>query len=69
MLHVFVEASNQSYGACGYIYSGENSTLVFAKNKVSPLKVTTIPMLALFAATLGARLARNIYKTQNGVYP
>ena len=62
-LHIFVDASNSAYGACGYICNEERSTLVMAKNKVSPLKGTTLPKLELMAAVLGARLARDITET------
>ncbi|XP_056006628.1 uncharacterized protein LOC130050470 [Ostrea edulis] len=62
-LHVFVDASEKAYGACVYIYNGENATLIIAKNRVAPLKNITLPRLELMAAVIGARLANNVQQS------
>jgi hypothetical protein len=65
-LHVFVDASQSSYGAVAYICKGKQSSFVMAKNRVAPLRKMTLPRLELMAATIGARLLkhRNHYQTQ-----
>jgi len=60
-LHVFVDASQDAYGAVVYDVksydSGEiSSRLVSAKSRVSPLKSVSIPRLELMAAVLGVNL-------------
>ncbi|XP_046734983.1 uncharacterized protein LOC124404697 [Diprion similis] len=58
-LHVFCDASQKAYAAVVYIRSetveGVTLRLVQAKSRVAPKK-TTIPLLELLAATIGARL-------------
>lgn len=61
-LHVFTDASEASYAAVLFWRAvapdGEVSvSLVLAKAKVTPLKITSIPRLELQAAVMGARLA------------
>ena len=64
-LHVFVDASIQSYGATAYICSEENSTIIMAKSRVAPLKTLTLPKLELMAAVIGARLAKHVRQSIN----
>jgi hypothetical protein len=59
-LHVFVDASEKAYAACIYatptIDGERQSTLLFAKTKLAPLrKKLTIPRLELVAMVLGVR--------------
>lgn len=59
-LHHFSDASNVGYGACSYIrYINNNNevhcSLVMAKARVAPTKITSIPRLELSAAVVSAR--------------
>ncbi|XP_053406522.1 uncharacterized protein LOC128559275 [Mercenaria mercenaria] len=62
-LHVFCDASTKAYGSCAYLVSGCHSTLVMAKNKVTPIKQLTVPKLELCAALIGAKLSQHITST------
>ena len=60
-LHVFSDASTDGYGACCYIRQvgkdGEiNTSLVFAKSRVAPLKPITTPRMELQAAVVAVRI-------------
>lgn len=59
-LHVFVDASEEAYGAVVYnVTANDNetlSTLVAAKSRVAPLKTVSIPRMELLAAVLGVKL-------------
>lgn len=64
-IHVFTDASECAYGACVYIRSVCSSGIVsvqllISKNKVAPIKPTTIPRLELCGALLGARLCTKV---------
>ena len=59
-LHVFVEASQQAYGASAYVSNGKSTALVIAKNRVAPVKVITLPKLELMAAVIGTRIATQL---------
>ncbi|CAK1593737.1 unnamed protein product [Parnassius mnemosyne] len=64
-VHVFTDASEKAYGACVYIRSCSNSNtigvqLLVSKNRVAPIKPTTIPRLELCGALLGARLCTKV---------
>ncbi|XP_063435728.1 uncharacterized protein LOC134716648 [Mytilus trossulus] len=59
-LHVFVDASQKAYGSAVYITNGQQSTLVFAKSRVAPIKTLTLPQLELMAAVIGARIATHV---------
>ncbi|CAG9135002.1 unnamed protein product [Plutella xylostella] len=59
--HTFTDASEKAYGACVYVRAvavdGSVSVrLLASKNKVSPIKASTIPRLELCGALLGTRL-------------
>ena len=53
VLHVFVDASQKSYGACTYIVRNGETAFVMAKNRVAPIKGMTLPRLELMAAVIG----------------
>ncbi|XP_045208291.2 uncharacterized protein LOC123560095 [Mercenaria mercenaria] len=55
----------KSYGAAAYIVKGRQSSLVMAKNRVTPLKSITLPKLELMAAVVGARLDRHLQTPLN----
>jgi len=64
-LHAFSDASGKTYAAAVYLRglspSGDwMSSLLVAKTKVAPLKLTSIPRLELCGALLAARLLRKV---------
>lgn len=63
-LHVFIDASENSYAAVAYLrffYGSETQrALVGAKTKVTPLKLMLIPRLKLQTATLGSCFTKTI---------
>lgn len=64
-LHIFVDASELAYAAAIYwrteTADGQvHMSLIAAKAKVAPLKLTSIPRLELQAAVLGSRMAATI---------
>ena len=64
-LHVFCDASEKGYAACIYVVAEDNegvktSKLLFAKSRVAPLKVQSIPRLELCGALLGQRLLSSV---------
>ncbi|XP_049422007.1 uncharacterized protein LOC125882268 [Epinephelus fuscoguttatus] len=61
-LHHFSDASNTGYGACSYLrYKNDNNevhcSLVMAKARVAPTKVTSVPRLELSAAVTLVRMS------------
>ncbi|CAB3242550.1 unnamed protein product [Arctia plantaginis] len=66
-LHIFTDASERAYGACIYVRSvnvqgSSRVHLLVSKNRVAPIKPTTIPKLELCGALLGARLCTEVLK-------
>ena len=45
VLHIFTDSNMKAYGACAYIVSGSESSLVMARNRVALLRQKTIPKL------------------------
>ena len=69
-LHVFVDASQDAYGAVVYMKSeysdGKVSvSFVTSKTKVAPLQSTSIPRLELMGAVTGKRLALSVAEALN----
>ncbi|XP_058449077.1 uncharacterized protein LOC131429043 [Malaya genurostris] len=66
-LHVFVDASLVAFACVAYLrpeVAGQlQCTLICAKAKVAPLKLTSVPRLELQAALLGARVMEDICNT------
>ncbi|KAG1968718.1 nek6 [Pimephales promelas] len=61
-LHHFSDASNTGYGSCSYLrYKNDKDevhcSLVMAKARVAPTKITSIPRLELSAAVTAARMS------------
>ncbi|KAJ8409951.1 hypothetical protein AAFF_G00209920 [Aldrovandia affinis] len=61
-LHHFSDASNVGYGTCSYLRCKNDNdevhcSLVMAKARVAPTKLTSIPRLELSAAVVSARLS------------
>ncbi|KAG7305743.1 hypothetical protein JYU34_009868 [Plutella xylostella] len=64
-IHTFSDASERAYGSCVYIRTIRNDgtahvCLLTSKNKVAPIKPTTIPRLELCGALLGTRLCKKV---------
>ena len=55
VIHLFTDALEKAYGCRIYAAWEEESQLLFAKTKVTPLKVTTLARLELQAAYVGVR--------------
>ncbi|KAK2558628.1 hypothetical protein P5673_018821 [Acropora cervicornis] len=66
-LHVFMDASQEAYGAVAYLrheyQSGTVTTrLVMSKAKVTPLKAISVPRLELMAAIVGLQIAETAFQ-------
>ena len=67
-LHGFCDASQDAFAGVVYLratYNSDASTstaLVIAKNRVAPVKTTTIPKLELCSAVLLSKLIDCLYK-------
>lgn len=67
-IHTFSDASERAYGASCYIKTVTSNgnirvRLLASKNKIAPIKSSTIPRLELCAALLGTRLYIKIIKS------
>ncbi|XP_028171679.1 uncharacterized protein LOC114360986 isoform X2 [Ostrinia furnacalis] len=67
-IHTFTDASERAYGACCYIKTITRDGkvcihLMASKNKIAPLKSSTIPRLELCGALIGTRLYKKIIKS------
>ena len=61
-LFLFADASKEAYGCSIYAVQGGLSSLIFAKNKVSPIKEKTLPTLELLAAQLALKCFDTIFE-------
>lgn len=61
-MHVFCDASTEAYWCCVYLRAAQarRAGLVFARSRIRPLKMTTIPRLELLAVVIGVRAITNI---------
>ena len=60
-LYVFADASKEAYGCTIYAMQEQNSSLLFPKVKVSPIKERTLPTLELLAAQLSLKCLKTIF--------
>ena len=60
-LHVLSDASESAQAANVYLQCDKKVSLVIAKSRISPLKVTTLPRLELMGAVIATR-ASNFVK-------
>lgn len=59
--HVFIDKSQLAYGACKYLVTRTESTLVMVRNRVAQIKSITLPKLELLEAIREANL-RTIFR-------
>ena len=59
-LHIFADASLTAYGAVAFLCSGNSTSFVMAKSRVTPLKPLTLPKFELMGALTVARLCNFI---------
>ena len=59
-LHMYCDASQVAYGACGYIVSDEMAYLFMSRSRIAPARERTIPELEVTALLVGCRLIRYI---------
>ena len=60
-LYIFADASKEAFGCAIYVVQGQNSSLLFSKVKVSPIKQRTLPTLELLAAQLSLTCLKTIF--------
>ena len=66
-IHIFADASTQSYGASAFLVANNQSRICWAKNKLVPLKnQPTIPRLELNSCLLGSTLLTYIMQNVQG---
>ena len=64
-IHIFADASTQSYDASAFLVTNNQSRIYWAKNKLVPLKnQPTIPRLELNSCLLGSILPTYIHHAQ-----
>ena len=68
-MFVFADASTKAYGAVVYLNSKSNICLAMSKNRVAPLKTTSLPRLELMAAVVATRLAKFVYSSITSKQP
>ena len=65
-LHVFADASERGYGAAVYLVVGSKGTcessLVFSRARIAPLKKITLPRLELMACLVACRVLKFVMK-------
>ncbi|GFX47808.1 integrase catalytic domain-containing protein [Trichonephila clavipes] len=66
-IHLFSDASTKTYGTVAYLCVTSSNkeiltSFVVSKNRIAPLKTSTLPRLELMGALLSARLSSNILK-------
>ena len=66
-LHVFSDASKDSYAACVYLVTGDVGVLLAARARVTPLHRMTIPRLELLGCFLGVKLLTQIKQNHVGL--
>lgn len=64
-LHVFSDASERGYGACGYLRIVDTTgqvhvSFVLGRSRLAPIKTVTLPRLELSAAVVGVRIKETI---------
>ncbi|XP_065911263.1 uncharacterized protein [Dysidea avara] len=72
-IFVFADASTKAYGAVVYLSSNNRVCLAMSKNRVAPIRSTTLPRLELMAAVTATRLTEFVCSSipqekQLGVY-
>lgn len=68
ILHIFSDASTQSYGSVAYFCSQDDCKFVIAKCKIAPINARTLPELELCAINYSVKLAnfiKDCYKSVN----
>ena len=63
-LHVFADASKDLIACSVYVSQGNSSSLLFAKNKVTPMVAKTMPTLELLAFELGVKVLYKIISSE-----
>ena len=66
-LHIFVDASEKAYGACAYLVSENQSTLLISKSRLAPLTQRGVNELELTALLVGCRLAKYVNTFELGI--
>ena len=69
-LHAFADASEKAHGGVIYLTSNDESMLIMAKTRVSPIKLQTLtlPRLELMAALVATRLSEFVTESLSSKY-